>query len=152
MDGSSGLADLPSWAAELVADAPVARLGLLDATGAPRVLPVTFALCAGAVVSAIDDHKPKRSGEPARVRWLRASPRAALTVDRYAEDWTQLAWVQLLGAVEVIDVTRVPEAIAALCERYPPYRRRAPSGPVLRLGVQRALCWRAAEAAPRALR
>jgi PPOX class probable F420-dependent enzyme len=120
----------------------VARLGLLDASGAPRVLPVTFAVAEGRVWSAVDD-KPKRAAEPARVRWLRARPRAALTVDLYADDWAQLAWVQLLGAVAVLDVASAPEGLAALVARYAPYQERAPRGPLLRLSVERVLWWRA---------
>ena len=78
--------------------------GLLDDDGAPRVLPVTFAVAEGRIWSAIDQ-KPKRAGEPARLRFLRRDPRAALTVDRYSDDWDQLAWVQVLGSVRILDVT-----------------------------------------------
>ena len=141
------LDELPSWAAALVGEARVARLGLLDDSGAPRVLPVTFAVSGGCVWSAVDD-KPKRPGEPARVRWLRERPRAALTVDRYADDWAELAWVQLLGSVSVLEVAAAPsEALAALLARYAPYRERAPRGPLLRLSVERALWWRARDGA-----
>jgi len=38
------VSNLPTWARELVTSARVARLGLIDDTGRPRVLPVTFAL------------------------------------------------------------------------------------------------------------
>src|SRR5690242_14917732 len=84
-----------AWANELLENARVGRLGLLDLEGAPRVLPVTFAVAEGRIWSAIDN-KPKRSGEPARLRFLRRDPRAALTVDRYSDDWDELAWVQVL--------------------------------------------------------
>ena len=140
------LDELEPWAAELLERAPVAHLGLLDADGRPRVLPVTFAVAQGAVWSAVDD-KPKRvpGGELARVRWLRARPAAALTVDRYDDDWSRLAWVQLLGEVEVVDEPeRAPGALSALAGKYDHYRERAPGGPLLRLDVARALCWRAA--------
>jgi PPOX class probable F420-dependent enzyme len=115
----------------------------VDGDGAPRVLPVTFAVVGADVVSAVD-HKPKRVAgtDLARVRWLRREPRAALTVDRYDEDWTRLAWVQLLGVVTVEE--RVDAAAAsALRARYPPYRDRPPAGPLLRLRVKRTLCWTA---------
>ncbi len=83
--------------------ARVGRLGLLDEKGAPRVLPVTFAVAEGRIWSAIDQ-KPKRAGEPARLRFLRRDPRAALTVDRYSDDWDELAWVQVLGSVRILEV------------------------------------------------
>src|SRR5436190_7310162 len=116
---SKPLDELPDWASELLADARVARLGLLDDEGAPRVLPVTFALAGDALCSAVD-HKPKRSPELARLRWLRRDPRAALTVDRYADDWDELAWVQVLGEVRVAD--RADQALAALRDKYARYR------------------------------
>jgi PPOX class probable F420-dependent enzyme len=122
----------------------VARLGLLDDGGGPRVLPVTYAMHAGALVTAVD-HKPKQvpADRLARVRWLRANPRAAITVDHYDEDWSQLAWVQALGRVTIVDPADAPEAVAALTSRYPQYRDVAPVGPVISLLPDRVLWWRA---------
>jgi PPOX class probable F420-dependent enzyme len=128
----------------LLEDERHAHLALLDGDGAPRVLPVTFGLVDGEVVSAVD-HKPKRrpGAELARVRWLRRDPRAALGVDRYDEEWARLRWVQLLGRVAIEDGVDAA-ALAALQRRYPQYRERPPDGPLLRLRVERALWWRAA--------
>ena len=89
------------------------------------------------------DAKPKRR-EPARLRYLARRPSAALTVDRYAEDWSTLAWVQVLCSVEVFDAARVPGALATLAAKYEQYREAQPPGPVLRLAPERALCWTAA--------
>jgi PPOX class probable F420-dependent enzyme len=118
----------------------VARLGLLDDQDRPRVLPVTFALADGVIYSAIDS-KPKRSSEPARVRYLRRRPEAALTVDHYADNWAELAWVQVLVRVELLD--RDEQGLAALTAKYDQYRSEPPPGPVLRLVPERALHWRA---------
>jgi PPOX class probable F420-dependent enzyme len=137
------LDELPRWALELVHQGRVARLGFLDGDELPRVLPVTYALQGGAIWSAID-RKPKRAPEPARLRYLRRRPQAALTVDRYSEDWDELAWVQVLGRVEVRELAREPEALAALTAKYPPYGAEPPPGPVLRLAPERVLWWRAA--------
>jgi PPOX class probable F420-dependent enzyme len=122
----------------------VARLAFLDDRDRPRVLPVTFAVAAGAVWSAVDE-KPKRvpGKELARVRYLRRRPEAALCVDRYDDDWSRLAWVQVLGRVEVLNAADEPHALDALAERYPVYRERLPAGPLLRLEVERVLHWRA---------
>ena len=120
----------------------MARLGYVDEDDHPRVLPVTFAVAAGAVWSAIDE-KPKRSPEPARLRHLRRRPEAALLVDVYDDDWTRLAWVQLLGRVDVVPVESAPEAIEALAGKYAPYAERTPPGPLMRLVVERGLYWRA---------
>jgi PPOX class probable F420-dependent enzyme len=139
------LAELPSWAAGLLREEPVGRLGLLDSAGEPRVLPVTFAVSGGSVWSAVDDKPKRREGEElARVRWLRRRPRAALTVDRYSDDWSELAWVQVLGDVELVDPARGRDALAALAERYAAYRAQPPPGPLLELRPRRCLAWRAA--------
>jgi len=135
------LEQLPGWAADLLDEGRVGRLAFLDDDGRPRVLPVTYAVAAGAVWSAIDD-KPKRPGEPARVRWLRSRPEAALCVDHYNDDWSRLAWVQLLGRVDVLTVGEGEEGLAALRARYAPYRESSPPGPLLRLVVERSLWWR----------
>jgi PPOX class probable F420-dependent enzyme len=135
--------ELVAWANELLETARAGRLGLLDEEGAPRVLPVTFAVAGGRIWSAIDQ-KPKRAKEPARLRFLRRDPRAALTVDRYSDDWEQLAWVQVLGRVEIVDVSDGAAGLEALRKKYEPYRDEVPPGPLLALEPQRYLWWRAA--------
>jgi PPOX class probable F420-dependent enzyme len=133
------LEELPEWAGELLSTARVARLALLDEGDLPRVLPITFALWEGAVWSAIDQ-KPKRAAEPARVRRLRRRPEAALLVDRYDDDWSRLAWVELSGTVTV---HQVGPALDALMDKYEQYRSERPPGPLLRLEPLRAVHWRA---------
>jgi PPOX class probable F420-dependent enzyme len=138
------LVTLPGWARELLAAERVARLAFLDDDDRPRVLPVTFAVTGDAVWTAIDE-KPKRTAEPARLRYLKRRPEAALLVDVYDDDWERLAWVQLLGQVDVLPVERSPAAIAALTAKYEQYAKRTPPGPLLRLTVDRTLHWRAAD-------
>ena len=145
--GAATLAELPVWASDLLDAARVAHLGLIDDKGHPRVLPVTFALAEGRIWSAVDE-KPKRVGgeELARVRFLRRDPRAALTVDRYDEDWTELAWVQVLGEVSVVDAGDAGDAgpgLETLVTKYPQYRASPPPGPLLALTPERLLFWRA---------
>lgn len=120
------------------------RLGIVDDDGHPRVLPVTYAVLERTLVTAID-HKRKRvpAERLARVRWLKARPRVALTVDRYDDDWSQLEWVQALGPITILEAGDAPEAIAALAERYDAYRDHPPAGPVLSLLPERVLWWRA---------
>jgi PPOX class probable F420-dependent enzyme len=136
---------LPDWAAELLRSQRVGHLALLDGDDRPRVLPITFALAADAVWSAIDN-KPKRSTEPARVSWLRRRREAAVCVDRYDDDWTELAWVQLLGRIDVLDVDQGGAGLEALRSKYGQYASDPPPGPLLRLTVDRAVHWRAADA------
>lgn len=113
-----------------------------DENGHPRVLPVTFALAEGRVWSAIDE-KPKRArgDQLARVRFLRRDPRSALTVDRYDEDWERLAWVQVLGEVEILEVGEAGAGLASLTAKYQQYRGSPPQGPLLALQPHRCLFW-----------
>jgi PPOX class probable F420-dependent enzyme len=141
--GADTLKEMPHWAHELLAQSRVARLGLLDDHDRPRVLPVTYAIRDGAIWSAID-RKPKRTPEPARLRYLRRRPEVALTVDRYSDDWNTLAWVQILGRVDVIPASEASGALDALADKYEPYRLAPPPGPVLRLEPERAIFWSAA--------
>jgi PPOX class probable F420-dependent enzyme len=129
------LDDAPGWALELLELQPVGHLGLLDEHGRPRVQPVTFVFDGGALWTAVD-HKPKR-GVPARIARLRANPACALTVDRYDDDWSRLAWIQVVGDATVCD-----EVPAALIDRYPQYRERPPQGPSIRLEPLHAVWWR----------
>ncbi len=120
------------------------HLGLLDDDGRPRVLPVTYAIHEQAVWTAIDN-KPKASDrELARVRWLRERPSAAFTVDRYEDDWSRLCWVQLIGTVSIVEGPPGGPVLDMLSSRYPQYLDEPPPGPLLRLGAERALWWRAA--------
>ena len=132
---------LPDWARDLLVSERVARLAYVDDDDHPRVLPVTFAVASDAVWSAIDE-KPKRSAEPARLGHLRRRPEAALLVDLYDDDWSRLAWVQLLGRVDVLPAEAAPEAMEALAAKYAPYAERTPPGPLLRLSVEGARQWR----------
>jgi hypothetical protein len=76
------------------------------------------------------------------VRWLRRNPAAALTADRYSDDWDRLAWVQALGRIEILDDAPAA-ALEALQGKYEQYRDRPPAGPFLRLAPERLLFWRA---------
>jgi PPOX class probable F420-dependent enzyme len=137
------LDDLPAWARELLDTARVARLALLDERDRPRALPVTSTVWDGVAWSAID-RKPKRAPEPARVRRLRRRPEAALLVDRYDDDWSRLAWVELRGAVSVLALVEAPGALDALIAKYEQYRDERPPGPLLRLEPAECAWWRAA--------
>jgi PPOX class probable F420-dependent enzyme len=140
---SGNLQQLPAWAGDLLEAARVGHLGLSDGDGCPRVLPITYAVCDGAAWTAVDN-KPKQPGRgPARVRWLRERPHAALTVDRYEDNWSELRWVQILGQMAVLDGPPAGPGLDALVRRYPQYQTDPPPGPLLRLSITRVLWWRA---------
>lgn len=142
---AADLETLPSWARALLHGERVARLGLLDDHGRPRILPVTYAVVGERVWSAVDAKPKAVLGEAlARVRWLRARPHSSLLVDRYDDDWSRLAWVQLVGRTSILPADDNPDVLEALRSRYPQYRDDPPGGPLLCLVPDRIVHWRAA--------
>jgi PPOX class probable F420-dependent enzyme len=127
-----------------VEQARVARLATVRPDGTPHLVVVTFALHGDTVVTAVDD-KPKRSQQLQRLRNLRERPAAALLVDHYDEDWSQLWWVRLDGDARVVrDEPRRTDALAPLVAKYPHYRAASPRGPVILFTVRSAASWSAA--------
>ena len=120
------MVELPAHIVDRLLDAwPVARLATLGPEG-PHAVPIVFARSGGCLWSPVDG-KPKRGGELARVRNLLAEPRAALLLDRWDPDWSQLWWLRLdveaavvRPADPVADV-RVAGAERALLDKYPQY-------------------------------
>ncbi|MBI3968132.1 MAG: TIGR03668 family PPOX class F420-dependent oxidoreductase [Chloroflexi bacterium] len=124
----------------------VARLATVDDGGRPHVLPVCFAYLDGAIYTPVDE-KPKR-GDPTslrRVRNILARSDVCLVVDRYEEDWTQLAWLQVRGSAALVsDGGERARAHAALRDRYPQYRSMdLESRPLIRLTPYRVVSWSA---------
>lgn len=121
----------------------VARLATADATGAPHAVPVCFVLLGDTLCISIDE-KPKRPGARLkRLANIAENPSVAVVLDRYAEDWDQLAWVLLRGRAEILaDGEEHDRAQAALKARYPQYRAMdlAPL-PVIAVRVARVASW-----------
>ena len=132
-----------SWQLDLLDQCRVARLGTIAASGAPHLVPVCFALVEGRIAIAIDE-KPKRTLELARLANIRRDARVTLLVDRYEDDWTQLAWVRLDGEAEMMERGEMwPEALQALRERYSLYAAmELESRPVIRIEARRISGWR----------
>lgn len=128
---------------EFVNRARVARLATADAKGAPHLVPVCFVVD-GATLYITVDEKPKRTDIPLkRIRNIRENPAVAVTIDRWDEDWSRLAWVMLRGRAEVLeDGAEHARAQALLREKYPQYRTMAIEGlPVIALRIGRVLGW-----------
>ena len=138
---------LSSEQAALLEASRVGHLATVDPTGRPHVVPVCFARLDGVVYTPIDE-KPKR-GDPLalrRVRNLLAHPAVCLTVDRYDEDWSRLAWLQLRGHAALVDDPAERDgALASLRQRYRQYlAMELESRPLIRLTVARVVAWTAA--------
>jgi PPOX class probable F420-dependent enzyme len=105
--------------------ARVGRLATCDAAGQPHVVPVVFATDGQALYTPLDQ-KPKRvtPGGLKRVRNLLANPRVALVVDAYHEDWTQLEWVLVQGAGNLVDEGDAhTTGVGLLLAKYPQYQQ-----------------------------
>jgi coenzyme F420-0:L-glutamate ligase / coenzyme F420-1:gamma-L-glutamate ligase len=102
----------------------VARLATVDERGRPHVVPICFVLVQGTTLYSVLDQKPK-SVPPERLRRVRnllARPDVQVVVDRYDEDWSRLAYVQLRGRARLL--TGGPEhedAVRRLRDKYGQY-------------------------------
>ena len=133
--------------------ARVGRLATVDEHGFPLVVPFCFALIgeddAPVVVSVLDE-KPKRvpDRELARVRNIECHPEVAFVVDRYDEDWSQLAFVLVKGRARLVQPGESlhEEAIAALRAKYPQYLAMAiAERPVIAIEAGRITSWQASD-------
>lgn len=122
----------------------VARFATVDDGGRPHVVPICFAYQDGTVYSVLDA-KPKRVPVRAlrRVRNLIANPNAQLVFDRYDEDWTRLAYVQLRGKARIIEAG--PEqatAVRLLRQRYEQYKAmEIDEAPVIAVAIEACVTW-----------
>jgi PPOX class probable F420-dependent enzyme len=121
----------------------VGHLATADAKGAPHLVPVCYAVDGMSAYIAVDE-KPKRTDIPLkRLRNIQQNPAVALTVDRWDEDWSRLAWIMLRGNAEILDSGAEHDAAQdRLRGRYPQYRAMdiAPL-PVIAIRIARVLGW-----------
>jgi PPOX class probable F420-dependent enzyme len=124
-------------------EARVAHLATADAAGAPHLVPVCYAVVGVSLYISIDE-KPKRTDRPLkRLRNIQQNPSIAVTIDRWDEDWTRLAWIMLRGPADIlIDGAEHDSAQTVLRHRYPQYRSMnlAPL-PVIALRIATVTAW-----------
>jgi PPOX class probable F420-dependent enzyme len=131
-------------------DARRAVLATIASDGRPRLVPICFVLEAERPVLWTPlDEKPKAVHgvtELARVRDILADPRVTVLVDRWAEDWTQLAWLRCHGTATMVS----PEdkrserdvAISALRAKHPQYAaQNLEIRPLIRIVIERTVSW-----------
>jgi len=121
----------------------VARLATADAKGVPHLVPVCYAIIGNSLYITIDE-KPKRTDIPLkRLRNIAENPEIAVTMDRWDEDWSRLAWVMLHGRAEILAGGEEHDrAQARLRERYPQYKTMDLSPlPVIAMRIARAIEW-----------
>ena len=137
--------ELSAAARELLATARVAHLATSDQYARPHVVPVVF-VWRDAVLYTPLDRKPKRDDDwhaLRRVRNIETNGRVAIVVDRYDEDWSQLAWVLLEGVAAILESGEERDAAAGLLgEKYAQYETLSLEGrPIVRVDIERATEW-----------
>ena len=139
-----------------VSEGRTATMATIAPDGRPRLVPVCFILAdrdddrRRPLLYTPLDEKPKTVEDPrrlARVRDLLVLPDVTLLVDRWSEDWDELAWVRLYGSAELLEpeareLAEHQRAVAALEAKYPQYASHALAGrPVIRVAIERAVGW-----------
>ena len=121
------------------------RLATADEHGSPTLIPICYAFDGTRFYTALDE-KPKRVAGTSlrRVHNIEARHEAALLIDQYDDDWSQLGYVLIHAHAELI----APEhplhapALVLLRERYVQYRTMALERyPVIVLTPQRVTSW-----------
>ena len=123
----------------------VARLATADAAGKPHAVPVCFAFARSSIFIALDE-KPKKVpvSDLKRVRNILENPEVALTADRYAEDWSLLAFVMVHGRAELLepDNEEHASAVRLLRGKYHQYETmRIEENPVIAIRPEKAVSW-----------
>jgi len=138
---------LPAFAAQLLYESRVARLGTADRTGQPLVVPVCYVFDGRVCFSALDA-KPKRvaARQLRRVRNITENPRVSLTVDHYDEEWSRLSWVIVQGRADILtEGSERASAVDLLLAKYAQYRAMGldrDTATVIRISPERTLHWR----------
>ena len=125
--------------------ARVGHLGTASGSAKPHVVPVCYAVIDDTIYIVID-RKPKKSeetGKLKRISNILENSQVCLTVDRYDEDWSRLAFVMLHGKAELISGGATNKAaLEALRTRYAPYQQQElEHRPIIAIQIERVSSW-----------
>jgi PPOX class probable F420-dependent enzyme len=138
--------EIEAWVRDFITKHRVARLGTVDERGQPHVVPIVYAF-AGHYLYTPLDAKPKQVEvyRLRRVRNIQTNPRVTVLIDDYDEDWRRLAWVQIRGVAEVIEVgTHQQQGVALLHEKYSQYTTMPLTNrPLIVITPRQITSWRA---------
>ncbi len=124
----------------------VARMATADKSGAPHVIPICYWFDGTHFYFAIDE-KPKREKSTGlkRMRNIAENPKVAVVVDRYEDDWSQLAYVMVRGTAQIVDDNEEYMLVLRnLRDKYRPYRAMPLSpdrNPIVRINPERVNVW-----------
>jgi nitroimidazol reductase NimA-like FMN-containing flavoprotein (pyridoxamine 5'-phosphate oxidase superfamily) len=100
----------------------ICRVATTGRNGVPQVVPVCHLVVDGKIYFA-------SGGKARKVAHLRINPHAAITVDLYAEDWSNLKGVMVQGTTALIERgPRWKKIRRLLYEKYPQYPEEAALG------------------------
>jgi PPOX class probable F420-dependent enzyme len=144
--------DLSAAARELLTTARVAHLATSDQYARPHNVPIVFVWRDPVLYTPLD-RKPKRDDDwhaLRRVRNIETNGRVAVVVDRYEEDWSELAWVLLEGVATILESGEEREnAAVMLREKYAQYATLSLDGrPIVRVDIEHATEWSSGKPSP----
>jgi coenzyme F420-0:L-glutamate ligase / coenzyme F420-1:gamma-L-glutamate ligase len=124
--------------------ARVAHLATAAVNTQPHVIPICFVFDGKHFYSPIDE-KPKRT-PPAklkRVRNLQENAQTALVIDRYSEEWKNLAYLLIHAKAKILYRGAAhAEAVRRLRRKYPQYRQMAiHARPMIQIRPVRWVFW-----------
>jgi len=136
---------LSAAARELLTAGRVAHLATADQYARPHVVPIVFVWRDPVLYTPLD-RKPKREDDwhaLRRVRNIETNGRVAIVVDRYGEDWADLAWVLLEGVATILESGDERDAAATLLrEKYAQYETLPLEGrPIVRVEIEHEAEW-----------
>ncbi len=146
VDAKGRAAEPTAEVRDFLARCRVARLATAGENMKPLAIPICYVYDGEHIYTPID-RKPKRAG-PRRLRRVRnilRNPWVSVLVDRWSEDWGELAHVVVDGRAEIIKGGgEYARALALLEEKYPQYsdmRLREQGLPVIKITPQKFISW-----------
>ena len=138
------VAELSPEVRAFIISSRIGRLATADHNGSPHVIPVCYVYDSGNIYTPLDS-KTKRVAllQLKRVRNIAVNPRVALVIDRYSEDWSQLAYVLVQGVADLLEPGRELDAVeTALREKYPQYSEiQKQRFSMLRIEIEKVARW-----------
>ena len=128
----------------MLTSASIGHLATADEDAHPHVIPVCFSTDGRSIYSVLDQ-KPKRAEltRLRRVRNILANPQAALLVDHYEEDWSNLWYLMVSGRAELLTYGQEQtDAVALLRNKYQQYRvMDIGLNPVIKITPENIVSW-----------
>jgi PPOX class probable F420-dependent enzyme len=103
----------------------VARLATADENGHPTLIPICYAFDGQVFYTPLDEKPKSVSGtQLKRVRNIEARHEAALLIDQYSDDWSQLGYILIHAHAELLfpPAEHHTQSLRLLRERYIQYR------------------------------